>query len=147
MPPEHEQPQRNSPEGKPESGATEEAFYRMEHDELAERKAHIRDTEELLAFVKELMEQYPLGKYPGISVTMGSSLEDVRAAAMKEEGLAKGRGAAEIPRLNNISKMIGLLKDETFVAPWTPNVRELLITTNKQLRREKAGLKSFEKGL
>lgn len=140
-----EQPQ--SPEGKPEFGATEKEFYAMERDKLQEQKTHTEDTEDLLLFIKGLVNKYRVGEHPGTSVTMGSSLEELRDVVAKEEALARGRGAAEIPRLNRISKMLSLLKDESIVRPETANVRDLLIETEKQLRREKKGLKQFQQGL
>lgn len=140
-----EKPQ--SPEGKPEFGPAEEEFYRMERDKLQEQKTQVEDIEDLSEFIKGLVNKYRVGEHPGTSVTMGTSLEQLRDVVAKEEELARGRGSAEIHRLNRISRILSLLKDETVVRPETANVRDLLLETEKQLRRDKAALKRFEKGL
>lgn len=111
---------------------------------IEEQKAYFNEMEQFLAWIGEMMAKNQVGKEPGKSLTMTSEIEDLRAAAEREEERMKGRGAAEIPRLNRLTKMLSLLKDQTFIPPEARTIEQMYDTMRSQLEDGRATLKQIE---
>lgn len=108
--------------------------------QLQEHAEYLKEIERFLVWIGEMMGAHRVGKDPGRSLSLNSTIEDLRIAAEREEELAKRRGATGIPHMNKFSAMISKLKDATFIPPEARTIEELYDTLRGQLEDGKKNL-------